>query len=221
LAVEALGRSNVLGVCLPHQQSSPASLNDAQTVAQALQITTGQIDITPFVSSFQETFPDMTLLQLGNVMARCRMISLYQISADEGALVLGTSNKSEILLGYGTLHGDLAAAFMPLGDLYKTQVRQLAEHLAVPEAILTKPPSADLWEGQSDEDEMGLTYAEADRFFIRWMDGRCTREELIEEGFSPEFTDKVMRRVQAQQFKRTLPPVPDISKLTTARDWQK
>jgi len=227
LAVEALGRFGVLGVFLPHKQSNAASLKDAKLAAEELKIESRLVEITPFVEAYKKEFPDITHLQLGNVMARCRMIALYQISAAENALVLGTSNKSEILLGYGTLHGDLAAAFWPLGDLYKTQIRQLAEHLQVPQAILDKPPSADLWEGQSDEGELGLTYAEADRLFIRWIDGRYTREELIDEGFAPEFVNKVLARVESQQFKRTLPPIPKISNRTIGgdflypRDWKK
>lgn len=227
LAIEALGKDNCVGVFLPHQVSHPSSLKDAQEIATDLQISTRLVDISPMVEAFRSAFDTITGLQLGNIMARCRMIALYQISAEENALVLGTSNKSEILMGYGTLYGDLGYAFDPLGDLYKTQIRQLAEHLGVPEKILKKVPSADLWEGQSDEDELGVTYAEADRFFIRWVDGRYNRDELLAEGFSPEFTDRIMRQVISQQFKRTMPPIPKITSRTFGadflypRDWMK
>ncbi len=219
LGVEALGREQVLGVFLPHKLSSPESLKDAELVASELGITSRLIDITPFVDAYEKTFPQMSELQLGNVMARCRMIALYQTSAEKNALVMGTSNRSEILLGYGTLFGDLACAFNPLGSLYKTQVRALAEELGVPEKIRKKTPSADLWEGQSDEDEMGLTYAEADRLLVRWQDDGCNRDELITDGFSEEFIDKVMKRVDSQQFKRNLPPIPEISNFTTGSDF--
>lgn len=213
LATEALGKENCVGAFLPHDVSNPQSLTDSRDVADTLGIPTRLQDITNLVAPFQQAFPDMTEIQLGNVMARCRMIVLYQISSEENALVLGTSNKSEILLGYGTLYGDLACAFDPLGDLYKTQVRQLAEVLAVPEKILKKIPSADLWRDQSDEGELGFTYAEADRFLVRWMDKGYTRDELIAEGFSEAFTDKIMQRAASQKFKRRMPAIPKLSDL--------
>jgi len=218
LATEALGEKACTGVLLPHKVSDSASLEDARRVAVKLGIRTREVDITPLVDPFVKTFPKISQLQLGNVMARCRMIVLYQISAEEKALVAGTSNKSEILMGYGTLYGDLAYAFNPLGDLYKTQVRTLAVALGVPEGIRNKVPSADLWARQSDEGELGLTYAEADRLLVRWMDGRYTREELIAEGFDAEFTDRIMKLVISQQFKRTLPTIPKLSNRTLGAD---
>jgi NAD+ synthase len=227
LAAEALGADGCVGVFLPHAVSDPASLRDARTVASQLKLPTRLVEITPMVASFSAAFPDMTPLQLGNAMARIRMMALYQISAEERGLVVGTSNKTELLLGYGTLHGDLACAFDPLGDLYKTQVRALAAHLGVPEAIRRKAPSADLWAGQSDEGELGLTYAEADRFLVRWVDGRYTRDDLLKEGFAEEFTDRVIEKVVSQQFKRTPPLLPKISSRTLGadflypRDWMK
>jgi NAD+ synthase len=211
LAVEALGRENVIGVFMPHRISHPNSLKDAQAVAAGLNIFTRLVDITPMVETISAAFPAITGLQLGNIMARCRMIVLYQISAEERALVMGTSNKSEILMGYGTLYGDLGCAFDHLGDLYKTQVRQLAEHIGVPEEIRHKAPSADLWDGQCDEDELGVTYSEADRFLIRWIDRQMSREELLAEGFSVDITDRIMKRVDSQQYKRTMPPFPKVN----------
>jgi len=211
LAAEALGKENCIGVFMPHTISDPASLRDAQTVAQRLGIRTRRVDISPLVDSFRQALPEITALQLGNVMARVRMIVLYQVSAEEKALIVGTSNKSEILLGYGTLHGDLACAFNPLGDLYKTQIRDLAKHLQVPEEIQRKAPSADLWEGQSDEGELGITYAEADRFLVRWVDKGYTRDQLIKEGFAADFADRVVAKVISQQFKGMLPPIAKIS----------
>jgi NAD+ synthase len=214
LAVEALGRENCVGVFLPHDVSNPQSMKDAQETAEILDMATRVHDITHLVAPYREAFPEMNEVQLGNVMARCRMIVLYQISSQENALVMGTSNKSEIMLGYGTLHGDLACAIDPLGDLYKTQVRQLAVELGIPEKILSKVPSADLWQGQSDEDELGLTYAEADRFLVRWIDEGRSKDELIAEGFSEAFVNTVMLRVEGQRFKSRLPAIPQLSDLT-------
>ena len=212
LSVEALGKENCVGVFMPHAVSHSDSLRDAQAVAKRLGICTRRVDISPLVEPFQKGFPNITVLQLGNVMARVRMIVLYQISAEENALIVGTSNKSEILLGYGTLHGDLACAFNPLGDLYKTQIRALAKHLQVPEEIQRKAPSADLWKGQSDEGDLGLTYAEADRFLVRWIDKGHTRDQLLKEGFAPDFADRVAAKVISQQFKSKLPPIAKISR---------
>ncbi len=227
LAAEALGAANVVAAFLPHSVSSPASLRDAQRVASTLNLPTRLLDLTPMVDTFRAAFPDMDRLQLGNVMARVRMIALYQISSQERALVVGTSNKTELLLGYGTLYGDLACAFDLIGDLYKTQVRQVAKELGIPEDIIAKVPSADLWAGQSDEDELGFTYADADRFLVHWVDGRYSREEMLKEGFSEEFTDRLIQRVVSQQYKRTMPPIPKISSRTFGadflypRDWMK
>jgi len=227
LAAEALGPDGCVAVFMPHAVSDPASLRDARAVASQLNLPTRLLDVTPMVAPFTAAFPDLTPLHLGNVMARVRMIALYQLSSQERALVMGTSNKTELLLGYGTLYGDLGFAFDPLGDLYKTQVRALAAHLGVPEAIRRKAPSADLWAGQSDEGELGLTYAEADRFLVRWVDGRYSRDDLLREGFEAEFVDRVMHKVISQQYKRTMPPIPKISSRTPGldflypRDWMK
>jgi NAD+ synthase len=144
-------------------------------------------------------------------MARCRMIVLYDLSAEGRGLVIGTSNKTEILLGYSTQFGDSASALNPLGDLYKHQVWQLARHLGLPASVIEKAPSADLFEGQTDENELGFTYAEVDRLLVRMIDERCSRDELVREGFAPEFVDKVARRIALNQYKR-LPPV--IAKLS-------
>ena len=211
LAVEALGKDNCIGVFMPHRASNPSNLKDAKKVAELLGIKTFEVNITPMVDAFEKALTEPNAVQRGNFMARCRMIVQFHISAQENALVMGTSNKSEMLMGYGTLHGDLACAFYPLGDLYKTQVRQLSETVGVPVEIQKKTPSADLWEGQSDEDELGVTYVEADRFLIRWVDEGLDREQLIAEGFSSEFTDHMMKLVSSQQFKRTPPPIAKIS----------
>ncbi|HXG00459.1 MAG TPA: NAD(+) synthase, partial [Bacteroidota bacterium] len=164
-------------------------------------------------------------VRAGNVMARQRMIILYDFSSREQALVIGTSNKTEIFLGYGTLHGDLACALNPLGDLYKTQVWQLARALGVPERLIEKSPSADLWEGQTDEGEFGFTYAEADRLLYFMIDERRSIDELVAMGFDRKLIDRVRNMVIKSQFKRRPPIIAKVSHRTVnvdfryARDW--
>ncbi len=225
LAVEALGKENVLGVMMPYRTSSRDSIEDAQLVISNLEIRSEFIDITPMCEPYFERFPDMDNIRRGNVMARMRMIILYDLSAREKALVVGTSNKTELLLGYGTLYGDMASAINPLGDLYKTQVWQLAEELGVPRKIIEKKPTADLWVGQTDEDELGISYKVVDRLLYFMIDERKTDEELIELGFERELIEKVRFMVQRNQFKRRPPIIAKISYRTInidfryARDW--
>jgi NAD+ synthase len=225
LATEALGKENVLGVMMPYKTSSRDSIEDAQLVISNLGIKSELIDITPMCEPYFERFPDMDNIRRGNVMARMRMIILYDLSAREKALVIGTSNKTELLLGYGTLYGDMASAINPLGDLYKTQVWQLAEELGVPRKIIEKKPTADLWVGQTDEDELGISYKEVDKLLYFMVDERKTDEELIELGFEMGLIEKVKLMVQRNQFKRRPPIIAKISYRTInidfryARDW--
>jgi len=225
LATEALGKENVLGVMMPYKTSSRDSIDDAQLVILNLGIKSELIDITPMCEPYFERFPDMDNIRRGNVMARMRMIILYDLSAREKALVIGTSNKTELLLGYGTLYGDMASAINPLGDLYKTQVWQLAEELGVPRKIIEKKPTADLWVGQTDEDELGISYKEVDKLLYFMVDERKTDEELIELGFERGLIKKVKLMVQRNQFKRRPPIIAKISYRTInidfryARDW--
>jgi len=225
LATEALGKENVLGVMMPYKTSSRDSIEDAQLVILNLGIKSELIDITPMCEPYFERFPDMDNIRRGNVMARMRMIILYDLSAREKALVIGTSNKTELLLGYGTLYGDMASAINPLGDLYKTQVWQLAEELGVPRKIIEKKPTADLWVGQTDEDELGISYKEVDKLLYFMVDERKTDEELIELGFERGLIKKVKLMVQRNQFKRRPPIIAKISYRTInidfryARDW--
>ncbi|MEX0737050.1 MAG: NAD+ synthase, partial [Bacteroidota bacterium] len=162
LTAEALGAKNVTGVLMPHGSSNAQSVKDAQSVVDQLGIRSEVVDISPMVDSYCDRYKITDRVRRGNVMARTRMIVLYDISAREKGLVIGTSNKTELLVGYGTLFGDTASALNPLGDLYKTQVWQLARKLGVPGAIVDKKPSADLWEGQTDEQEIGFPYARLD-----------------------------------------------------------
>lgn len=225
LSAEALGPENVLGVIMPYKTSSPDSIEDAKLVISTLGIKSEFVDITPMCDAYFEKFPDMDKVRRGNVMARMRMIILYDLSAREQALVIGTSNKTELLLGYGTLHGDMASAINPLGDLYKTQVWQLAEELGVPRKIIEKKPTADLWIGQTDEDELGLSYKVVDRLLYFMIDERKTDDELIELGFDRKTIEKVKFMVQRNQFKRRPPIIAKISYRTInidfryARDW--
>jgi len=220
LAARAIGPEAVLGIRLPYRSSSPESLTDAQTLADAAGIRLETVDISAMVDSVAQNAPEITALRLGNVMARVRMIVLFDRSARDQALVLGSSNKSELLLGYGTLHGDLASAINPLGDLYKTQVRALARHIGVPEPIRRKPPSADLWPDQSDEDELGVTYDEADRLLALLVDARVEREAVIARGFSAEMVDHVWNLVVRSQFKRRPPVIAKVSSRSVGSDFR-
>ena len=225
LAVEALGAESVLGLLMPYRTSSAASRSDAESVVTALGIRSRLVDISPMVDAYAQAEGVSDRVRTGNIMARLRMIVLYDYSAKERALVMGTSNKTETLLGYGTLYGDMACAFNPLGDLYKTQVWQLASAIGVSPAIIAKQPSADLWQGQTDEGEMGLTYREVDRLLFAAIDQRRSDDELRAMGFEGSFIAKVRELVRRSQFKRRPPPVAKISGRTVnvdfryARDW--
>jgi len=219
LAARAFGPENTSLVCMPYRTSNRSSLADAKVVAEGLGIEPIVEEITPQIDAYFESHPSASPPRRGNKMARERMTILYDYSLNEHALVLGTSNKTELLLGYSTLFGDSAAALMPVGDLYKTQAFAVAEHLGVPEVVRTKPPSADLWEGQTDEDDLGFTYSEVDRFLVEWIDHRQRRPALLELGFAAEFVDRVMARVKSQQFKRKLPVVIKLSSRTVDKDF--
>ena len=214
LAARALGPENVTAVMMPANSSSPESLADAELVAEATGVNTRVVPIGDMAEGYlnQLDREDVSPLRAGNVFARCRMIVLYDTSAEVNGLVYGTSNKTELLLGYGTLFGDMASAINPIGDLYKTHVWQLARHLGVPEPVITKPPTADLWQGQSDEDELGASYEELDALLFRLVDDRIPPRRLIEAGFDQTFVHQTARRVRLNQYKRR-PPI--IAKLTT------
>ncbi len=219
LAAEALGPENVLAVRMPHRTSSPDSLEDAQKVADCFKVHLQTIEITPMVEPLIARDPQMSKLRKGNLMARARMIVLYDQSEVFKGLVIGTSNKTEILLGYTTLWGDMAAAINPLGDLYKTQLRQLAASLRLPQSVLEKPPSADLWAGQTDEQELGLTYAEVDRLLYLMVDERYTPQDCVDAGFDKEYVQNVLTRVRRNQFKRMMPPIAKLSARTIGYDF--
>jgi len=220
LAAEALGPKNVLAILMPYKNSNPESREHAEMVVQKSGIESLLVDITPQIDAYFERFPDADARRRGNKMARERMTILYDHSARWNALVLGTSNKTELLLGYGTLYGDMASAINPLGDLYKTQVWALAEAIGVPIAIVRKPPSADLWHGQTDEGELGFSYEDVDRLFYLMVDQRYTRAELIAAGFPEHFIDDISARIMTSQFKRRLPVIAKVSQRTIDRDFR-
>jgi NAD+ synthase len=219
LAVKALGPDNVLAVRMPYESSSTDSLEDAQKVIDATGVHSITIPITAMVNPLFDRFSDMDAMRKGNIMARTRMVALYDQSAAFNGLVVGTGNKTEILLGYTTLFGDSACAINPVGDLYKTQVRQLAKDIGVPVSVIEKPPSADLWAGQTDEGELGFTYEEVDRLLVMLVDERYSAEDCIEAGFKKDFVNEVVSRIRRNQFKRVLPPVCKLNNRTIGYDF--
>ncbi|GAP12853.1 NH(3)-dependent NAD(+) synthetase [Longilinea arvoryzae] len=219
LAAEALGPQNVLAIRLPYRTSSQDSLDDAQKVIDALGVQSLTYEITGMVEPLFQQFPEMSNTRKGNSMARARMIVLYDQSEAFHGLAIGTGNKTEILLGYTTLYGDSACAINPIGDLYKTQVRQFSRDLGLPDSILAKAPSADLWLGQTDEGELGFTYAEVDRLLYLMVDQRYTPQEAVEAGFAEPFVNAVVERIRRNQFKRMLPPIAKLSNRTIGYDF--
>jgi len=219
LTTEALGPENVLAVRMPYKTSLQDSLDHAQLVIDTLGVKSLTVPVTEMVDPLFERFPEANQVRRGNIMARARMIVLYDQSEAFRGLVMGTGNKTEILLGYTTLFGDSACALNPLGDLYKTQVRQLAHAMGLPEAILTKPPSADLWLGQTDEGELGFTYAEVDQLLYLLVDQRYNPEECTAAGFAEDFVHAVVERIRRSHFKRGLPPIAKLSNRTVGYDF--
>ncbi len=219
LAAEALGAENVLAIRMPYKTSSSDSLEHAQKVIDLLGVQSKTIPITEMVDPYFARFPDTSRVRKGNIMARTRMIVLYDQSEEFRGLVVGTGNKTEILLGYTTLYGDSACALNPLGDLYKTQLRQLSLDLHIPQEIIDKPPTADLWESQTDEGELGFTYAEVDQLLYLLVDQRYSPEECVARGFSESFVRTVIERIRRNHFKRILPPIAKLSNRTVGYDF--
>ena len=212
LAVEALGKENVIGVRMPYKTSSPESLEHAQLVIDQLGIQSRTIDITPAVDGYLRQVGDGggDPTRRGNVMARERMIVLFDLSAMHRALPIGTSNKSERLLGYFTWHADDTPPVNPLGDLFKTQVRALARHVGVPEVILAKPPTPDLVPGQTTEGDYGISYDKVDRILYYLIRG-MKAEEVVAHGFTSDEVAKVQGRLESTHWKRRLPTVAVMS----------
>jgi len=209
LAARALGPENVLALILPYKTSSPESEAHARLLIEQLGVRRDRFDITPLVDPLLARYPDMDARRTGNVMARCRMIVLYDQSVAFGGLALGTSNRTETLLGYFTLHGDAAAAIKPIAHLYKCQVRALSRHLQVPSVIVDKPPTADLWTGQTDEGELGFTYDQADAVLYLATQCGLGPDEIAAQGLSREIVEAILRRMAQTEFKRL--PTPALS----------
>ena len=219
LAANALGPENVIAIRMPAAESSNASLEDAGAVIEKLEIPYVDIMISEMAAPLEKRFPKMDQLRKGNIYARLRMLALYDQSAAYGGLVLGTSNKSEMLLGYSTIYGDSAAALQPIADLYKFQIRQLARYLEIPPVILNKAPSADLWVGQTDEEELGFAYDLADALLYLFVDERYSVLEVVDCGFEKEFVEQFWERVKQNHFKRTMPNIAKLSRRTIGHDF--
>jgi NAD+ synthase len=229
LVAEAIGPERLLCVMMPYRTSSPASQGDAEAVVAALGCASEVVDITAMVDGYfgadgvagaagVEALKAASLRR-GNFMARMRMATLYDRSVTWRGLVVGTGNKTEALIGYTTLFGDSACAFNPIGDLYKSQVRQLSAAMGVPEAVIRKAPSADLWPGQTDEAEAGFSYPELDRLLFWRVDRRRSVDEVVELGFDRALVERVDRMVAGAEFKRQVPPIAKLGPRTTGVDY--
>jgi NAD+ synthase len=219
LVAEAIGPEHLLAVMLPYRTSSPASQRDAEEVVRRLGCASEVVDITPMVDGYFGPETDATALRRGNFMARQRMAVLYDRSVTWGGLVVGTGNKTESLIGYTTVFGDNACAFNPIGDLYKSQVRQLSAAIGVPDEIIRKAPSADLWPDQTDETEGGFSYPELDRLLFWRIDKRRSVDEVVALGFAPEMVARVDRMVAGAEFKRQVPPIAKLGPRTAGVDY--
>ena len=209
---DALGKENVLAIMMPYKSSNPDSLNHAKLVIEDLKINSKTIEITDMIDAYFKNEKEATSLRMGNKMARERMSILFDYSSKENALVVGTSNKREIYLGYSTQFGDSACALNPIGDLYKTNIWDLSRYLKIPNELIEKKPSADLWEGQTDEQEMGLTYKEADQVLYRMLEENKTVEEVLAEGFNKDLVDNIVRRMNRSEYKRRMPLIAKIKR---------
>ena len=218
LAAEALGPKNVLGLFTPYRTTASRSRADAQAVAVAFGIALEEVPITTQIDGYFASFPEAHRVRVGNKMARERKSIEYDRSWPDG-LVLGTSNKTELLLGYGTQFGDLACALDPVGDLYKTQLRELAAHVGVPRPVIEKAPSADLWEGQTDEGELGFSYEDADVILYHMVDRRALPGELVAAGFDAALIARIRERIRRNHFKRVMPLIAKVSLRTVGHDF--
>jgi NAD+ synthase len=218
LAAEAFGPGRVLAIHTPYSTSGADSLRDAGEVADKLGIELRVIPVTPQVDAYRKVAGDLHQVRLGNKMARERKSIEFDLAWPDGA-VLGTSNKTELLLGYGTWFGDMASSLNPVGDLYKTQLRELAVLLDIPERIVRKAPSAELWPGQTDEMELGFTYEQADLVLYHMVDRRLRPSELVEAGFDPALVQRIREMVRKSHFKRVMPLIAKVSLRTIGHDF--
>jgi len=212
-------KDDLLCVKMPSRYSSQSSLDDADELCSDFSMRSITASIEPMLSAYEEMNPDLDNLRKGNFSSRMRMSTLFDISARENALVLGTSNKSELMLGYGTLYGDLSSAINPIGDLYKSEVFELAEYIGVSKSIIKKPPSADLWDGQSDEDDLGYTYAQLDEAMKLYVEDRLTQEEIVARGIDEKMLDMIIKRIFRNHFKRKMPIIAKLTSRTLNHDF--
>ena len=219
LVAEAIGPEQLLCVLMPYRTSSPASRTDAEEVVRRLGCASELVDISPMVDGFYGPDTDASALRRGNFMARMRMSALYDRSVTWNGLVVGTGNKTESLIGYTTIFGDSACAFNPIGDLYKSQVRQMAAAVGVPDAIIAKAPSADLWPDQTDEGEGEFSYPLLDRLLFWRIDKRRSIDEVVALGFERALVERVDRMVAGAEFKRQVPPIAKLGPRTAGVDY--
>ena len=212
-------KDDLLCVKMPSHYSSQSSLDDADELCRDFDLNAITASIEPMLKAYEVMNPDLDNLRKGNFSSRMRMSTLFDISAKENALVLGTSNKSELMLGYGTLYGDLASAINPIGDLYKSEVFELAEYLGVTKNIISKPPSADLWEGQSDEDDLGYTYKELDSAMKLYVEERFSRDEIVAKGVDSVMLDMIISKIFRNHFKRKMPVIAKLTSRTINHDF--
>ena len=203
-------KDNLHVVLMPSHLSSDSSIKDAIELCDKFNISYEIIEIAPMVKGYFDNLEEASALRIGNFSARMRMSILYDISAKNNALVVGTSNKSEILLGYGTLYGDTACAINPIGQMYKSDEFEFAKFLGITTAIIEKKPSADLWEGQSDEEELGYSYKTMDNVLKQFVDKQKTKDELIKNGIDEELINMLEYRIKANAFKGKLPTIANI-----------
>ena len=219
LLAQRVFKEKLLCVMMPSHYSSQSSLDDAEELCREFKLNVVTASIETMLRAYEEQNPDMDNLRRGNLSARLRMATIFDISAKERALVLGTSNKSELMLGYGTLYGDLASALNPIGDLYKSEVYELAEYLGVTKAIMSKAPSADLWHGQSDEADLGYSYAQLDEALRLYVEERLTQEEIVARGCDKEMVSMIVERIFRNQFKRKMPLIAKLTSRTINHDF--